>query len=61
MPTEEIKAAIKELEIQVNHYQNLLDKSISQNEIFAKVKVIYRDLKAVSDKLKELKKMQAKE
>ena len=61
MPTEEINAAIKALEIQVSHYQNLLDKSISQNEIFAKVKIVYKDLKAVSEKLKELKKLQTKE
>ncbi len=61
MPTEEINAAIKALEIQVRHYENLLDQSISQNEILAKVKVIYRDLKAVSEKLKELKQLQKKE
>jgi len=58
MPTQEIDAAIKALEIQVHHYENLLDQSICNNEILAKVKVIYQDLKAVSGKLKELKKIQ---
>ena len=61
MPTKEIDAAIKALEIQLHHYENLLDQSIRNNEILGKVKVIYHDLKAVSDKLKELKKLQGKE
>ncbi len=59
MPTEEINAAIATLEIQLNHYENLLDQSIRNNEIFAKTKVIYKDLKAVAEKLKELKKIKA--
>ena len=61
MPTEEVSAEIKALEIQQRQYENLLDQSISNNEILAKVKVIYHDLKAVSDKLKELKKLQGEE
>jgi tRNA1(Val) A37 N6-methylase TrmN6 len=61
MQTEEVSAAIKDLEIQQRQYENLLDQSISNNEILAKVKIIYHDLKAVSDKLKELKKLQAGE
>jgi hypothetical protein len=47
------------LEVQLKHYENLLDQSIRNNEILGKVKVIYRDLKAVSEKLKELKKLQS--
>lgn len=58
MPTKEIDAAIKALEIQVSHYENLLDQSIRNNEILSQVKVIYHDLKKVSEKLKELKKIQ---
>jgi hypothetical protein len=61
MPTQEIDAAIKALEIQVRHYENLMDQSIRENEILAKVKVIYRDLKEVSIKLEELKKLQKKD
>jgi hypothetical protein len=61
MPTEEINAAIRALEIQVHHYEKLLDQSIRGNEILAKVKVIYHDLKAVSDKLNELKKLEGEE
>ncbi len=61
MPTEEVNAEIKALEIQQRQYEKLLDQSISNNEILAKVKIIYHDLKAVSDKLKELKKLQGKE
>lgn len=58
MPTQEIDAAIKALEIQVRHYEDLLDQSIRRNEILAQVKVIYHDLKVVSEKLKNLKKLQ---
>jgi tRNA1(Val) A37 N6-methylase TrmN6 len=58
MPTKEIDAAIKALEIQVRHYENLLDQSIRNNEILSQVKVIYHDLKKVSEKLRELKKLQ---
>jgi hypothetical protein len=61
MPTQEIDAAIRALEIQLQHYGKLLDQSIRANEILAKTKVIYKDLKAVSDKLHELKKLQAKD
>ena len=58
MPTKEIDAAIKALEIQVRHYENLLDQSFRNNEILSQVKVIYHDLKKVSEKLRELKKIQ---
>lgn len=58
MPTKEIDAAIKALEIQVHHYENLLDQSIRNNEILSQVKVIYHDLKKVSEKLRELKRLQ---
>ena len=51
MPTKEIDVAIKELERQVEYYENLLDKSISNNEILLKVKFIYHQLKDVSQKL----------
>ena len=58
MPTKEIDAAIKALEIQLRHYENLLDQSIRNNEILSQVKVIYHDLKKVAEKLRELKKIQ---
>ena len=57
MPIEEINAAVAALEIQLHHYEKLLDQSIRNNEIFAKTKVIYHDLKVVSDKLQQLKKL----
>jgi uncharacterized membrane protein len=56
MPTHEIDAAIKALEIQLKHYETILDQSIRNNEILSKTKVIYQDLKIVSEKLKALKK-----
>ena len=57
MPTEEIKAAIAALESQVRYYENLLDKSISNDEILANTKAILRKLKEVSTELIELKKL----
>ena len=57
MPIQEIDAAIAELEIQLQQFESMLDQSIQQNEIFAKTKIIYQDLKAVSEKLKQLKKL----
>lgn len=57
MPIQEIDAAIAALQIQLQHYEKMLDRSIRHNEIFAKTKAIYQDLKAVSEKLKQLKKL----
>jgi hypothetical protein len=56
MPTKEIDMAITALEGQLKHYENLLDQSISNDEILAKTKVILRNLKKVSQELIELKK-----
>jgi hypothetical protein len=55
MQTKNLTAEIAELEIQLKHLTNLLDLSIRNNEILAKTKVIYHDLKRVSDKLERLK------
>ena len=57
MQTRDLKAEIAALEIQLKHLTNLLDLSIRNNEILAKTKVIYHDLKRVSDKLERLKEM----
>lgn len=57
MPIQDIDAAIAKLEIELQQYEALLDQSIRHNEIFARTKVIYRDLKAVSEKIKQLKKL----
>ncbi len=61
MPTREIDAAIKALEIQLRHYEDLLDQSIRDNEILVNVKVIYRELKEVSNELEELKKLRERD
>ncbi|HEY2350316.1 MAG TPA: hypothetical protein VGH64_14965 [Puia sp.] len=55
MQTRDLKAEIAALEIQLKHLTNLLDLSIRNNEILARTKVIYHDLKRVSDKLERLK------
>lgn len=60
MPVQEINAAIAALEKQLKHYENLMDQSITKNEIFSKTKIILRQLREVSKELIELKKIQAK-
>ncbi|HEV7424705.1 MAG TPA: hypothetical protein VGO21_06005 [Candidatus Paceibacterota bacterium] len=58
MPTKEVNAAIAVLEAKLQHYEKLLDRSISNNEILAKTKVILQELKQVSKELNELKKLE---
>lgn len=57
MLTKEINAAIVDLESQQKHYEELLNKSIANDEIFAKTKLVLRKLKNVSHRLVELKKI----
>ena len=57
MPTQEINAAIAALEAQLKHYENLLDHSITNNEILSKTKVILQELRKVSKDLNDLKKL----
>jgi hypothetical protein len=57
MPTKEIKAAIISLESQLKHYEELLGRSIDNDEILAKTKIILLKLKEVSKELNELKKL----
>jgi hypothetical protein len=55
MQTQDLKEEITALEIRLKHLNELLDKSIKDNEILAKTKVIYHDLRLVSDRLKHIK------
>ena len=57
MPTKEINAAIAALEIQLKYFVNLLDQSISNNEILSKTKIILHELRKVSRDLNELKQL----
>jgi hypothetical protein len=59
MPTQEINAAIAALEAQLQHYEKLLDHSITNNVILSKTKVILQELRKVSQELNELKKLKA--
>jgi hypothetical protein len=43
------------LENEVNHFKRLLDESISNDEIFEKTRVIFHDLKILTERLAELK------
>lgn len=53
----ELKAEITALEIQTKHLEKVLDQSIRSNEVLAKTKVIYHDLRMASEKLEKLRKM----
>jgi hypothetical protein len=55
MQTKDLKADITALEIQLQHLHLLLDQSIKDNEILAKTKVIYHDLRLVTERLQQLK------
>jgi hypothetical protein len=57
MQTKDLKAEITALEIQLKQLTMLLDQSIRNNEILAKTKVIYHDVRLLTDKLQKLKEM----
>jgi hypothetical protein len=55
MQTSELTAEISALEVQLAHYQNLLEKAFSENLHFAETKMIFHEVKKISDKLIVLK------
>jgi N-methylhydantoinase B/oxoprolinase/acetone carboxylase alpha subunit len=55
MQVQDMKAEIAALESQVSVYEKLLDKAISDNVEFAKTKVIFHELKKISDKLQKIR------
>ena len=54
-PGKTIQEEISALEADVNYHKKLLDKSITDNVELEKVKIIFHDLKSLSDKLTKLK------
>ncbi len=56
MQSPEVRAEIAALEIQLRDYKVLLDETISNNEIFAKAKNIFHEMKIISEKIENLKK-----
>jgi len=57
MQTQDLQAEISALESQLKQLNILLDQSFRNNEILAKTKIIYHDVKLVSDRLQKLKEM----
>jgi hypothetical protein len=57
MQTHNLTAEISALEDQLNHYQSLLDKAFSDNAQFSETKIIFHELKKISDKLQAVKKL----
>lgn len=54
-PGKTIQEEISALEADVSYHKKLLDKSITENMELEKVKIIFHDLKSLSDKLTQLK------
>jgi hypothetical protein len=50
------KSEIIELENQLRQYEKLLDESFAKNQVLAETKIIFHELKKISEKLIELKK-----
>ena len=61
MQTKDCTEEIRDLEIQMTHYEKLLDLSFRNNEILAKTKVIYHQLKKISERLAVLKQINEQE
>ena len=55
--TQDLQSEITSLEIQLEYYEKLLDLSIRNNEIFVKTKVMYLEIKIISERLDKIKKM----
>ena len=55
MQTKDCTEEIRALEDQLAHYEKLLDLSFRNNEILARTKVIYHQLKKVSEQLAAMK------
>ncbi|HET7000829.1 MAG TPA: hypothetical protein VFI33_05960 [Puia sp.] len=51
------EAEIASLELQLKEYEIFLTKSIENNEIFAKTKIILNEIKRISQKIIALKKL----
>jgi hypothetical protein len=57
MKIQEIKEEITALEIQLAKYEKLFEQSIEHNVEFAQTRVIYHELRKLTEKLKEVRKM----
>ncbi len=55
MQTSTLTTEIAVLEEQLEHHQKLLDKAFKENLQFAETKVIFHEVKKISDKLEKLK------
>ena len=57
MQTKDLQEEIAALEIQLKQLNILLDQSFRNNEILAKTKIIYHDVRLLTDKLLQLKEL----
>ena len=57
MKIHELKAEIIALELQLTQYEKLFEESIENNVEFAHTRLIYQELKKITQKLKEMRKL----
>lgn len=57
MKIQELKEEITALEIQLAKYEKLFEQSIENNVEFAQTRVIFHELRKLTEKLKEIRKM----
>jgi uncharacterized coiled-coil protein SlyX len=57
MKIQDLKEEINALEIQLAKYEKLFEQSIENNVEFAQTRVIYHELRKLTEKLKEIRKM----
>jgi hypothetical protein len=57
MKLQELKAEITALEIQLAHYLKLFDDSIENNVEFAQTRPIFHELRKITEKIKEIRKL----
>lgn len=60
MESPDHQAEIVSLENQLRHYEKLLDESFAKNQVLAETKIIFHELKKISERLIELKKTKEK-
>jgi hypothetical protein len=57
MKIQELKAEIIALEKQLTQYERLFEESIEKNVEFAHTRLIYQELKKITERLKEMRKL----
>jgi hypothetical protein len=57
MKIHELKAEIIALELQLKQYEKLFEESIEKNVEFGHTRLIYQELRKITERLKEMRKL----